>query len=164
MAFALGKNDVNKINRVLRELLDQSESTGCLVCDHSGYVLAQQGVDTQDPLLISALGAGVFTASRELARILGEDKFSAVFHQGEKKSIFICAVNQDVLLVVIFTNEASVGLVRLYAGPAADAIRGTLEEVRTRIDTMQEAPEYTFVLNDSKGGLFSKNTDATKGQ
>ena len=146
MAFALTHKDVHRLNRILQELLDRSESTGCVVCDHSGYVLGQRGVDSQDPLVISALGAGVFAASRELARLLGEDKFSAVFHQGERKSIFICAVNLDVLLVVIFSNEASVGLVKLYAGPAADAMRGVLEDVRIRESTVQ-APEHTFVLN-----------------
>jgi len=146
MAFALTHKDVHRLNRILQDLLDRSESTGCVVCDHSGYVLAQSGVDSQDPLVISALGAGVFAASRELARILGEDKFSAVFHQGERKSIFICAASLDVLLVVIFSNEASVGLVKLYAGPAADAVRGVLEDVRIRESTVQ-APEHTFVLN-----------------
>ena len=70
MAFALSITDVEKIGRVLDELLVQSEATGCVVCDYSGYVLSQQGVDAQDPLLISALGAGVFSASRELAHLL----------------------------------------------------------------------------------------------
>lgn len=148
MAFALSKNDVEKIGRVLEELLVQSEATGCVVCDYSGYVLSQQGVDAQDPLLISALGAGVFSASRELAHLLGEDKFSAVFHQGERKSIFICAVNKDVLLVVIFTNEASVGLVKLYSGPATATLRQILDDVQVRAATVS-VPEHTFVLNDN---------------
>ncbi len=153
MAFALAKVDVEKLNRVLQELLVQSEATGCVVCDYSGYVLAQQGVDSQDPLLISALGAGVFSASRELAKLLDEDKFSAVFHQGERKSIFICAVNMDVLLVVIFTNEASVGLVKLYSGPATATMRQILDEVQRRAATLA-VPEHTFVLN-LKDDVFS---------
>ena len=74
MSFALSKTDVEKMNRVLQELLAQSEAVGCVVCDYSGYVLAQQGVDSQDPLLISALGAGVFSASRELAKLLDEKR------------------------------------------------------------------------------------------
>lgn len=146
MAFALTRCDVQKLDRILTDLLERSEASGCLVCDHSGYVLAQRGVEAHDRLLISALGAGVFAASRELARLLGEDKFSAVFHQGERKSIFICAVNTDVLLVVIFTQEGSVGLVKLYSGPATAAMRRVLEEVRVRADTLN-VPESTFVLN-----------------
>ena len=157
MAYALTHKDVDKMNRVLHELLQHSESLGCLACDNSGYVLAQRGVDAQDPLLISALGAGVFAASRELARLLGEDKFSSVFHQGEQKSIFICAVNTDVLLVDIFSNEASVGLVKLYAVPAATALRGVLAEVTEREETVG-IPEHSFVLNTETSDVFASKS------
>jgi predicted regulator of Ras-like GTPase activity (Roadblock/LC7/MglB family) len=155
MAYAISRKESQRLTRVLQELLERAESSGCVLCDHSGYVLAQTGPDAEDPLLISALGAGVFAASRELARLLGEDKFSSVFHQGEKKSIFICAVTADVLLVIIFSNEASVGLVKLYAGPAAAAMGKVLEDVRVREETV-DTPEHTFVLRVDEGGLFSK--------
>jgi len=156
MDFSLTGADVARFNRVLEDLLEHSESTGCLVCDHGGYIIAQHGVDFQDPLLISALGAGVFAASRELARLLGEDDFSAVFHQGEKRSIFICAVTLDVLLVVIFSNEATVGLVKLYATPAVAAMRKIVQEIRER--AVSKPHTHTFVLNDDGNALFTPKT------
>ena len=156
MDFSLTGADVSRFNRVLEELLEHSESTGCLVCDHGGYIIAQQGVDFQDPLLISALGAGVFAASRELARLLGEDDFSAVFHQGEKRSIFICAVTLDVLLVVIFSNEATVGLVKLYATPAVAAMRKIIQELREH--AVSKPHTHAFVLNDDGQALFTPKT------
>lgn len=152
MAFSLTEKDVLRIRRILVELLDRSEADGCVVCDSGGYVLAQEGRGTSDPLLLSALGAGVFAASRELARILGEDEFSAVFHQGEKRSIFIRAVNREVLLVIIFSNTANVGLVRLYAGPAANEMRALFDEV-IAAGAGVEHPERTFVLTEG-GDLF----------
>ena len=154
MAHALTRKDAVRLSRILQELLDRSEATGCVTCDHSGYVLAQQGVSRDDTQLISALGAGVFSASRELARLLGEDTFSSVFHQGERKSIYICAVNTDVLLVVIFSNEGSVGLVKLYAGPAAESMRKVFDDVREREKEIL-IPEHTFVLNESSD-VFAK--------
>lgn len=152
MAFALTEKDVMHIRRILLDLLSRSESDGCVVCDSGGYVLAQEGRGATDPLLLSALGAGVFAASRELARILGEDEFSAVFHQGERRSIFIRAVNPEVLLVIIFSNTANVGLVRLYAGPAAAEMRILFDEV-TAAGAAAEHPERAFVLTES-GDLF----------
>lgn len=152
MAFSLTEKDVLRIRRILVDLLDRSEADGCVVCDSGGYVLAQEGRGTSDPLLLSALGAGVFAASRELARILGEDEFSAVFHQGEKRSIFIRAVNREVLLVIIFSNTANVGLVRLYAGPAASEMRALFDEV-VAAGPGVEHPERTFVLTEG-GDLF----------
>jgi len=152
MSLTLVEKDVLRLRRVLVELLERSESDGCVVCDSGGYVIAQEGRGTQDPLLISALGAGVFAASRELARILGEDEFSAVFHQGEKKSIFIRAVNREVLLVIIFSNTANVGLVRLYAAPAATEMRVLFDEISAP-DRKIEHPEKAFVLT-REGDFF----------
>ncbi len=152
MAFSLTEKDVLRMRRILLDLLDRSEADGCVVCDSGGYVLAQEGRGTSDPLLLSALGAGVFAASRELARILGEDEFSAVFHQGEKRSIFIRAVNREVLLVIIFSNTANVGLVRLYAGPAAGEMRALFDEVAAAGGAVDH-PERTFVLTEG-GDLF----------
>ena len=155
MAYALRKNDVSKLNRVLQDLVVRSESSACLICDNSGYVLAQEGVKPQDSMLLSALGAGVFAASRELAALLGESQFSSVFHQGDKKSIFISAVNEEVLLVTIFSNESSVGLVKLYARPAARAIHGIVDEASRR-EEIVESPEHHFVLNmESDDPVFS---------
>ncbi|MDZ4198353.1 MAG: roadblock/LC7 domain-containing protein [Kiritimatiellia bacterium] len=135
MAQSLVDQDVQRIRGILQELLTRSEADGCVVCDSGGYVLAKEGRGSGDPLVVSALGAGVFAASRELARILGEDEFSAVFHQGERKSIFIRAVTTEVLLVVIFSNAGSIGLVRLYATPAASEMRQVLESARSREST-----------------------------
>ncbi len=151
MAKVLNEGDVARMRKVLLELLDRSEADGCVVCDSGGYVLAQEGRGTTDPLLLSALGAGVFAASRELARILGEDEFSAVFHQGERKSIFLRAVTPEVLLVIIFSNTANVGLVRLYASPAALAMRAVFEELDAGVH--RDDPERAFVLTEG-GDLF----------
>lgn len=152
MALALREKDVARIRRILIELLQRSESDGCVVCDSGGYVIAQEGAGASDPLLISALGAGVFAASRELARVLGEDEFSAVFHQGERRSIFIRAVNSEVLLVIIFSKTANVGLVRLYATPAANQMRTVFDEIAAVGEDI-EHPERAFVLK-SDGDLF----------
>lgn len=149
MAFSLGINDVGNIKRILKQLLQRSESQGCMVCDFSGYVLAHEGISCTDPMLISALGAGVFAASRELARILGENEFSAVTHTGEKRSLFICAVNQDVLMVDIFSNAANMGLVKLYAKPAVADLRAQFADISKRGD-LQESEEQTFVINEGK--------------
>lgn len=112
-------------------------------------MLVQEGAGTNDPLLLAALGAGVFAGSRKLAQMLGEENFSAVFHQGERKSIFIRAVNEDALLVVIFSKQDGAGLVKLYADPAAERIRGVLEELDNSGDRVDDE-EKSFVLREGK--------------
>lgn len=154
MAFALNNSDVRKLKRILEEFLERSEADACLVCDQAGHVLAKEGLAAQDPLLISALGAGVFAASRELAGLLGEDEFSAVLHQGTQRSIMICAVNEEALMVVIFSLNASVGLVKLYAPTAATSVRAILDGAWER-GPVSGDPDHIFVLSD-KGSIFEE--------
>lgn len=147
MALVLDRKCMEQMKRVAVNLLEQSESDGCVICDGGGHMLVQEGAGTKDPLLLAALGAGVFAGSRELAQMLGEDNFSAVFHQGERKSIFIRAVNEEILLVVIFSKEDSAGLVKLYAAPAAERLRGLFEQARKSGEEVEDA-EHSFVLTE----------------
>lgn len=143
MSYALNPKHTRKIRRVLLEMLDKSEADACVVCDQAGHVLVEEGVD-RDPQLVSALGAGVFAATRELASLLGENEFSSVVHQGTRKSILMCAVDHDTLLLVVFGPEANFGLVKLYAPAAADAVRSVLAKARK--DLASAPPPQTFVL------------------
>lgn len=147
MAHSMGPADVGKMSRVLLELLDRSEAAACVVCDQAGHVLAEEGLSTQDPHLMSALGAGVFAATRELAGLLGEDEFSSVVHQGTRRSILIASVDEESLLLVIFNAGANLGLVKLYTTPAASALRTVLDQVRARGEE-EAVPNHLFVLRE----------------
>ena len=154
MTYELTRRDVNQLRRILIELLDQSEADSCLICDGAGHMLAQENVSKQDPMLISALGAGVFAATRELARLLGEDEFSTVLHQGMKRSIVIASATEEVLLVIMFSGESRVGLVKLYAPSAAAAIRGVFESIQQRGTTGDDSVDRNFVLQQD-AAIFS---------
>jgi predicted regulator of Ras-like GTPase activity (Roadblock/LC7/MglB family) len=62
-----------------------------------------------------------------MAKIIGEDEFSLLFHKGEKESIHFCKVMADFLLVTIFGKETSLGFLRLKVAEAVAKIRKTLE-------------------------------------
>lgn len=147
MALVLGKDSIKVMKNIASTLVERAEADGCVICDGGGHMLVQEGAGTSDPLLLAALGAGVFAGSRELAAMLGEDNFSAVFHQGERKSIFIRAVNEEILLVVIFSKQDGAGLVKLYAAPAADRIRALLEELDISGDKVDHE-EKSFILKE----------------
>ena len=154
MTYELWPDDVVKLRRILVDLLSQSEADGCLLCDQAGHVLAYESMSSgPDPLPVSALGAGVFAATRELARLLGEDEFSTVLHQGLKRSILIGSANEEVLLVVLFSGEERTGLVKLYAPASAKAVRGVFADITTRGANGPASVDRNFVLKDS-GSIF----------
>ena len=64
---------------------------------------------------VSALIAGSFAATREMARLLGEDAFTTLFHQGQRDSIQVSLVGDRALFATVFDQRTNLGLVRFYA-------------------------------------------------
>jgi len=61
------------------------------------------------------LAAGVYAATNELARQIGETEFTITFHQGSENNIHISLLTQESLLVMIFDNRAPIGAIRFWA-------------------------------------------------
>lgn len=107
---------VRDVNRLLREFLKMSNAKCAMLVDREGHMVTRQGVTRDlDVDTISALVAGSFAATREMARVLGEDEFSVLFHQGKTDNIQLSLVGERTLLTVIFDESTTVGMVRLYA-------------------------------------------------
>jgi len=114
------KEDVDSIDAILDAFLKQSAAKCALLIDKDGHMVTQRGYTKQIDLdTISALVAGSFAATREMAKLLGEEEFSALFHQGKSDNIQLSLVGDRALLTAIFDDATTVGMVRLYAAEAA---------------------------------------------
>ncbi len=153
---------VRDVNRLLREFLKLSHAKCAMLVDKEGHMVTRQGVTRDlDMDTISALVAGSFAATREMARVLGEDEFSLLFHQGKTDNIQLSLVGDRTLLTVIFDEATTVGMVRLYAAETAKRLTELFErherEQRERA-VPQEDLEQGFVgsakdkLDDLFGG------------
>ena len=113
------KDDIEVINRVLSEFLRLSGAKCALLIDKEGHMVTKQGeVKSFDMDTISALVAGSFAATKEMAKLLGEEHFTCLFHQGERDNIQLSLVGDRTLLTVMFDDRTTVGMVRLYSGEA----------------------------------------------
>ncbi len=126
MNRSLTQSTLEQVRQALITLRSQAEPETCLLCDSAGNVIEREGSGPWDNSLVTALAAGVYGASRELARILGQDEFDSVLNQGEKTNIFFQCVTEDLLLVTVYSETASTGLIKLYAAQAAQTIRRVL--------------------------------------
>lgn len=107
---------IRDVNRILREFLKRANAKCALLIDREGHLVTKQGVTREfDMDTLSALVAGSFAATKEMARQLGEDQFSTMFHQGKTDSIQLKLVGDRTLLTVIFDEATTVGMVRLYS-------------------------------------------------
>ncbi|MFQ5551306.1 MAG: roadblock/LC7 domain-containing protein [Gemmatimonadales bacterium] len=112
--WALDESDFNKINATLGMLLQESSARCALLVDKAGQLLVNAGEDLAfDPTSFASLTAADFSANDQLAQMIGEKEFASLFHQGEKESMYLADVARKVILVVLFDQRTTVGMVRL---------------------------------------------------
>jgi predicted regulator of Ras-like GTPase activity (Roadblock/LC7/MglB family) len=114
MEFVLTEEAVEQINRVLDEDLLGSGATCTLLVDRSGYLIANRGDPSGlDVVALAALSAANYGVTEEIARLVGEDNFSLLFHKGKNENIHYTKVGEDFFLITLFAKEVSLGLMRL---------------------------------------------------
>ncbi len=156
MALFLDEQLYNLLLGDLHDFLDNSEANAVMLCDRGGNIIVHDGDSVNESAdLISALVAGAFAATRELAAVLGEEEFTAIFHQGRNTSIFISAVGEEVLLLALFDYNTTAGLVKMYALNTINKIRGVFSELEDGGKQVQSAdPTASFVIK--KGPIFKE--------
>ena len=118
------EEDIEQIGRVLREQIEMSNARCALLIDKEGHLVAREGaVRSFDTDALSALVAGSFAATKEMARMVGEDEFSVMFHQGQRDNIQLTLVDDRTILTVIFDEQTQLGMIRLYAHEAVKQLQ-----------------------------------------
>ena len=152
-------DDVEKLDKYLGEFLKLSKAKCAMLIDKEGHMVTKQGVTRSlDMDTISALVAGSFAATKEMARLLGEDEFSVLFHQGKTDNIQLSLVGNRTLLTVIFDEATTIGMVRLYANETAKKLAEHFDTVQGRdpASVAQHAAAEGFsedFTSDAQGNL-----------
>lgn len=123
MNVVITKKDLEKINSCLGKMIITSLAHAVLLIDRSGQLIAHHG-DTLDIDIssLSALTAANFGATVEIARLLGEEEFTLLFHKGTSENVYFSAVGEDAIVVALFDDKTSLGLIRLRIGQMVDEL------------------------------------------
>lgn len=114
------QEDIDGMVKILKELNSMSGAKCSLLIDKEGHMVAREGaVRSFDTDSLSALVAGSFAATREMARMVGEDEFSLMFHQGQRDNLQLTLIDDRTILTVIFDDQTQLGMIRLYTSEAA---------------------------------------------
>lgn len=128
------EEDVVKIEALLSKTLKGSEAKCALLVDKDGHLITKQGfTHSLDTTALSALLAGSFASTKEIARLVGEHEFSVLFHQGKKDHIHMSLIGDRAILAIIFDDRTTIGMVRLYSKEVAQEL--------TKIINAAGAPE-----------------------
>lgn len=125
--------DIDRIHQELDGFLEMSKARAALVIDREGHLVTRRGEAIHGSIdSIAALMAGSFAATREMARLLGEDEFSQLFHQGQRDSIQVGLVGDRALFAIVFDDRTNLGLVRFYCQETLRRLGEILDEMDAR--------------------------------
>jgi predicted regulator of Ras-like GTPase activity (Roadblock/LC7/MglB family) len=126
--------------------------------DRTGRLLTSAGETTGfDGVTFASLAAADFSASDQLAMILGEDEFTTLFHQGDKLSMYLAAVGGQAILATLFDQRTTLGMVRLRLRAAQPEFSALFAEIAARDATPGAAlePDWADEAADQLDRLFA---------
>jgi predicted regulator of Ras-like GTPase activity (Roadblock/LC7/MglB family) len=133
-SWSLDENDYKRILEHMNLLLQEASARCALLVDRAGQLLANAGEKISfDPTAFASLTAADFSANDQLAKMIGEPEFASLFHQGEKESMYLADVGRRVILVVLFDQRTTVGMVRL-------KVKQTVSDLTKVFDEMFQRP------------------------
>lgn len=145
-SWSFQEEDARRIEHLLGGFLRESGARTAILVDRIGQTLATVGeAPTFDPVAFASLTAADFSANDQLARLLGEDEFGALFHQGERESLYLADVVRRVILVVLFDTRTTVGLVKLRVRPVVRDLGALFQEMFERQDTRSTRVDAAFL-------------------
>lgn len=129
------EEEFKRIDAELQKLYQQANAKVLFLVDKNGQLIASSG-DTHniDTTALASLTAGNIAATGGIARLLGEREFTILFHEGEKDNIHISLIGQRIILVVIFDQRSSLGLVRLRVKKASESLSKIFDEIASKAE------------------------------
>lgn len=125
----LHEKQFQRIKTVLARLCVECIARVVFLVDRDGQPIAFSGdIGDMDTTSFSSLAAGNVAATTSMAKLIGENVFPSMIHEGERESIFISIIGRS-LLVVVFDETSTLGLVKIRAKRATYEIAEILEQV-----------------------------------
>ena len=129
MSYTLDQKQLDRIEDILKsELIDNGVRCVFLI-DMAGNIITNldNGEKQHDIYSLAALAAGNFGAVSAMAKIIGENEFSLLFHQGKQENIHFNKISSEFLLITIFGNDISLGFLRMKVAESVEHLKGLLE-------------------------------------
>jgi predicted regulator of Ras-like GTPase activity (Roadblock/LC7/MglB family) len=152
--------EFKQINIVIEKLLREANAKVIFLVDKNGQLISGVGeVERFDTTSLASLTAGNIAATGGLAKLIGEKEFSILFHEGEKDNLHISIVGGRVILVVLFDNRSSLGLVRLRVKKASDELTVIFDGLMQKAEEKEKSGSTDFpfaeITDDDIDNLFS---------
>jgi len=161
--FVMYDEEYQKIKVITERLKDDATAKIVFLVDKNGQQIAGCGdLNSIDTTSLASLTAGNVAATDGLAKLIGEKEFSILFHEGERDNLHISLVGKRGILVVIFDNRSTLGLVRLRVRKASEDLDKVFDIIDEKAkkqyegETEYESP-FAEITEDDIDKLFGDN-------
>jgi predicted regulator of Ras-like GTPase activity (Roadblock/LC7/MglB family) len=151
--------DFRKVLAVTQRLVRDANAKGVFVVDRNGQLIGEagelRGIDTTS---LASLTAGCIAATGGLAKLVGEEDFPVHYHQGQRDNLHITLVSNRIILVVVFDDRSSLGLVRLRVKKAGAELAKIFEDIQKKTEHEQAqggGTPFSEITDDDIDNLFS---------
>src|SRR5712692_6148383 len=119
----------HQIKAVLARLRLDASARLVVLVDKDGQQIAVHGeLGDLDTTSLASLAAGNVAATGGMARLIGENEFPTLSHEGERESIHISVIGR-ILLLVVFDERSSLGLVKLRSKQVSQELSAIFAEI-----------------------------------
>lgn len=154
----LYEDQIKQIDKALTRIIKESEAKCALLVDKDGHLITRQGfTHTLDTTALAALLAGSYASTKEIARLVGEPEFSVLFHQGKKDHIHISLIGERTIMVVIFDDRTTIGMIRLYAKEVGETLKQIMDGSHDRPNASIElGSEFADSADEKLDDIFQE--------
>ena len=125
----LREQHFTQIKNVLGKLRHDASARVTFLIDKAGQPMALDGDASElDTTSLASLAAGNVAATDGMAKLIGEKEFPTLSHEGERESIYISVIGR-ILLVVVFDERSSLGLVKLRVRQASSELAAIFDDI-----------------------------------
>ncbi len=152
--------DFKLVDAELTRLQQLSNAKIAFLVDKNGHLVATAGeckdVDTTS---LASLTAGNIAATGGMAKLLGEKEFSVLFHEGERDHIHVSIIAQRIILVVVFDQRSSLGLIRLRVKKSGELLTQIFNKILNKVEKVNTEKDsrspFSAITEDEIDKLFN---------
>jgi len=152
--IVIRETNYHQIKAVLARLRLDASARLVVLVDKDGQQIAVHGeLGDLDTTSLASLAAGNVAETGGMAKLIGESEFPTLSHEGEKESIHICVIGR-VLLVVVFDDRSSLGLVKLRSKQVSQQLATMFEEIAAAELDPLDSP-FAGITDEDIDSLFT---------
>lgn len=123
MSVIVGKDVLARIEQILDRELLQAGAEHVIIVDMSGNLIMERGSLRMDDIsALAVLSAANFAATAEIAKLIGEEDFTLLFHKGDTRNIHFNRLGENYIIITLFNETVSLGLIRLKSSQAIELL------------------------------------------